>query len=84
MSNIPVDVNATFNTQGKIKPLYVRLEDSEHALHTYKIQSIEFYREERFAGTTALLFGCYILVHDRLKMIKIKYNPKANQWILVQ
>lgn len=28
--NVTVDVNATFNPLGEIKPLYVRLEDENH------------------------------------------------------
>jgi hypothetical protein len=47
---IPVDVNATFNTIGNIKPVYVRIENEHHELHTYKIQTIEFYKEENKAG----------------------------------
>ena len=30
---IAVDINATFNTIGDIKPLYIRLEDNNHKLH---------------------------------------------------
>lgn len=83
MSNVPVDVNATFNIRGKIKPMYIRIEDEEHALHTYRIERIEYDREERFAGTTALLFCCHIRVNDYLQMIKIKYYVNTHQWVLV-
>lgn len=84
MINIPIDVHATFNTQGKVRPNFIRIEDEEHMLHTYKIESIEYDREEKYAGVTALLFCCNILVNDRLQIIKIKYHTKTLQWVLVQ
>ena len=48
---VAVDANATFNPLGEIKPMYVRLEDEEHQLHTYKIQSISNVKEEKYAGS---------------------------------
>ena len=60
MFHMPVDVIATFNVQGKIKPNYIRLEDENHALQTYKIESIVFSREENYAGISTLVFGCNI------------------------
>ena len=83
MYHVPVDVNATFNIQGKIKPNFIRLEDEEHALQTYKIESIIFCRVENFAGAQEMVFGCNILLGDHLQMINIKYQIKAHQWILV-
>lgn len=83
MYHMPVDVNATFNVQGGIKPLFIRLEDEEHALQTYKIENIIFCREERFAGVEVMLFCCNIRVRDCMQMIKIKYHIKTHQWVLV-
>ncbi|MBE5967926.1 MAG: hypothetical protein E7255_13345 [Lachnospiraceae bacterium] len=81
--NKPVDVIATFNTSGEIKPLYVRVEENR-ALYTRKIEKIEYDREEKFAGTSSILYGCYISVGDQLKKIKIKYNTNTHQWLLVE
>lgn len=83
MFHMPVDVIATFNVQGKIKPNYIRLEDESHALQTYKIESIVFSREENYSGITVLLFCCNIILGDCMQMIKIKYHIKTHQWVLV-
>jgi hypothetical protein len=80
--NTPVDVIATFNTEGEIKPLYVRVEEN-NTLYTRKIEQIEYDRVEKFAGTSSILFGCYIGVNDRLQKIKLKYNISTHQWLLV-
>ena len=54
---MPVDVIATFNVEGKIKPNYIRLEDENHTLHTYKIENVVFTKEEKYAGIPVLLFA---------------------------
>ncbi|MBH1942150.1 hypothetical protein I5677_14705 [Mobilitalea sibirica] len=83
MFHMPVDVIATFNVQGKIKPNFIRLEDEGHVLQTYKIEDIIFSREENYAGIPVLLFCCNILRDDCMQMINIKYHIKTHQWVLV-
>ncbi len=83
MNHMPVDVIATFNVQGKIKPNYIRLEDENHVLQTYKIESIVFSKEENFAGIPVMVFCCNIILEDCLRMIHIKYHIKTHQWVLV-
>jgi len=84
MFHMPVDVIATFNVQGKIKPNYIRLEDETHTLRTYKIEDIVFSREEKYAGISVLLFCCNIMIDNRIQMMNIKYHIKTHQWVLVQ
>jgi hypothetical protein len=83
MFHIPVDVIATFNVQGRIKPNYIRLEDENHTLQTYKIENIVFSKEEKYAGIPVLVFCCNIIIQDRIQMINIKYHIKTHQWVLV-
>ncbi|MDF2540801.1 MAG: hypothetical protein K0S47_519 [Herbinix sp.] len=83
MSNMPVDVIATFNVQGKIKPNFIRLEDEQHTLHTYKIESIVYSKEENYAGVSVLLFCCNIAMGNCMQMINIKYHIKTHQWVIV-
>lgn len=83
MNHMPVDVVATFNVQGNIKPNYIRLEDESHTLHTYKIENILYSKEEKYAGVPVLLFCCHILRKDCMQIIHIKYHIKTHQWVLV-
>lgn len=83
MFHMPVDVIATFNVQGKIKPNYIRLEDDVHTLQTYKVESVVFSREEKYAGIPVLLFCCNIKLGDCMQTINIKYHIKTHQWVLV-
>jgi hypothetical protein len=83
MFHMPVDVIATFNVQGDIKPNYIRLEDEKHILQTHKIESIVYNKEENYAGVPVMLFCCNIRMGDCLQMINIKYHIKTHQWVLV-
>ena len=83
MFHVPVDVVATFNVQGKIKPNFIRLEDEEHALQTYKIERVIFSREENYAGVQALFFCCSIVVGNRSQIANIRFHIKTHQWVLV-
>ena len=83
MNHMPVDVIATFNVQGKIKPNYIRLEDDSHALQTYKIENIVYSKEEKYAGVSTLVFCCNIKPGNTMQMINIKYHIKTHQWVIV-
>jgi len=83
MYNIPIDVVATFNTVGKIKPNYIRIEDENHVLHTYKIESIAYTKEEKYGGIPAEVFACNIRMNDCLKLIQIKYHVESHLWVMM-
>lgn len=81
--NVAIDANATFNPLGEIKPLYVRLEDEKHELHTYKIEHIEQVKEEKHSGIGSLLYVCQINVEGIMKQIKIRYYIASHKWALI-
>ena len=83
MYNIPIDVVATFNTVGKIKPNYIRIEDENHVLHTYKVESIAYTKEEKYSGIAAEIFACNIRINDCLKLIQIKYHVESHLWVML-
>ncbi|MDK2808127.1 MAG: hypothetical protein PWP24_861 [Clostridiales bacterium] len=80
---IPVDVNATFNTIGEIKPVYIRLEDEAHQLHTYRIVEIEYAREDKRAGILTVVYSCYIEEENLRKPLKIAYHVSTHRWVLL-
>lgn len=82
MYAIPIDVIATFNTLGKIKPNYIRIEDDNHELQTYRIESIELTKEEKYAGMVAQVFHCNVKIEDSFRQIKIKYRVQSHQWVI--
>jgi hypothetical protein len=81
---MPVDVIATFNTLGRIKPNFIRLEDNRHELQTYKIFDIEQVKEEKYAGLNMILFICNVPVGDSTRQVKLRYHIDTHKWMLIQ
>lgn len=80
---IAVDVNATFNTVGDIKPLYIRLEDDKHKLHVYKVIEVISKDIKQNGLHNIFMFTCSIECNEEIKTINIRYHPNTNKWILV-
>ena len=80
--NIPVDVVAIFNTVGEIKPTFIRLENEDHTIGTYKIANVLFSKEEKYAGIYNIVYICDVQVEEILKQIKIAYNLQHHKWFL--
>lgn len=78
-----VDINATFNTLGDIKPIYIRLENERHELETYKIQRITNEKCEKYSGINSFLFCCIVQIDNIEKEIKIRYYLDSHKWVLV-
>lgn len=81
---VSIDVNATFNPVGDMKPIYVRLEDENHEVHTYKIYSINQIKDEKFSGISARVFYCSIVVNDNVRDIIIRYHFQSHKWALLE
>lgn len=82
-TNTAVDINATFNTVGDIKPVYIRLENEKHELETFKIQRITNQKNEKYSGINSLLFYCVIHVENIEKEIKIRYYIDSHKWVTI-
>lgn len=81
--NQVIDVNATFNPAGEMKPLYLRIEDEQHELHTYRIEEVVNRKEERYCGIHSILFTCRIKREECLREIQIRYYIETHKWAAV-
>ncbi|MCQ2521808.1 MAG: hypothetical protein MJ105_05465 [Lachnospiraceae bacterium] len=66
-----VPVIASFDTAGRIVPLYVRLSGE-----VYRVDS--FFVNERFENIKS--FRCQILVRDTLKPLQLTYYKEEDVW----
>lgn len=82
--NRKVEVLAAFNLVGEVKPVYIRMEDDEHLLHTYKIEHVRNIKKENLLGMESILFVCEILVRDCLVEIKLRHYGSSHKWMRVQ
>lgn len=78
-----IDVIATFNTLGEIKPLFIRIEDEAHSLHTCKIEQINQIKEERVAGISYFQFYCTYYLGKLEKEIILRYHIPSHKWCMI-
>ncbi|MCF0130887.1 MAG: hypothetical protein HUJ71_04125 [Pseudobutyrivibrio sp.] len=69
---IPVDVIASFNVNGMVKPLYIRIANIQYKIETYV--------ETRTARISK--FDCTIINNDRLMPIICLYYRDSGKWML--
>lgn len=85
---IPVDVIAAFNTVGKIRPAFVRIEDETHELKTYRVEQVELSKEEHMAGNRTITYICNILPEDATQddamrtSVRLRFHAETNRWTL--
>ena len=82
--NISIDAIANFNPVGAVKPLFIRLEDENHELHTYKIETIKQTKEENISGIHALIFKCGIEEQGMMRDVTLRYHCRSHKWSLIE
>ncbi len=82
--NPGIDVVAAFNPIGEVKPVYVRLEDENHILRTYKIENINNQKAEKFSGLNAIFFLCSIQSNSQISEIKLRFYCDSHKWVLIK
>lgn len=81
--NPGIDVLAAFNPVGEVKPVYIRLEDEDHSLQTYKIKEIRSKQTEKYSGLNVLLFICSIEYNNYPREIKLRFYCDSRKWVLM-
>lgn len=71
----PLNVIATFNSIGEIKPLYVELEENRRMIQLRVIES--YSADKKYAGTRSIDFTC-VLENDL--HIKLVYFIESHTW----
>lgn len=68
-----VPVIASFDSEGRISPLYLRIHGEP-----YKIES--FWKKSRYANTTE--FNCRIIDHGQIKPVKLTFYAEMGIWTI--
>jgi len=79
----PVDVIAVFNPSGRIKPLYIRAEASDHTLHTFPVRRVLLSRREHYGGIRRVHYQCEVDPGSgSLECMDIFYNIDTHRWMI--
>lgn len=70
---LAVPVIASFDSEGRISPLYIRIHGE-----SYKVES--FWKKSRYANATE--FNCRIIDHGQMKPVKLTFYAETGVWII--
>ncbi len=86
MENIlcPVDVIAMCSAAGELRPLRLRLEDSDGSAFRVDIQEILHQKEIPYPGVEAHIFLCQARAQGRDVVVELKYSIRSHSWCLLR
>lgn len=69
-----VSVIASFSTDCRIRPLYVRINGESIKVHTSRVVETSF---------TSMVFECMVQDYDTERMIHLLYKNNRNEWRVI-
>ena len=78
--NIPVQLLSVTDRDGKITPLWFKLETEEHEIKKYKIEDIVSRGEKNYVGIKEKQFVCRIEQGGMCITLEMRYNTVTQKW----
>lgn len=80
----PVDVISVCSAAGEIRPLRLRMEDSEQQMLRIDIEEVLNVKEIPYAGVEANIFLCRARAAGRELVVELKYTFRSHTWCLLR
>ena len=82
--NIPVQMVAATDRNGKITPMWFRYETEEQTIETVKIQRTESRDEVCYIGIREKRYICTVIIEGRYHVLDIRYHIDKQTWRIFQ
>lgn len=82
MENCPVEMICVCGTDGAIKPIRFRMEDTACRLQTIAIEQIVSSKPLQYAGVEMLQYLCKATFAGQEKLFEIRYTVRTHRWTL--
>ncbi len=82
--NIPIQLLSVTDRDGKITPLWFRLETEEHEIKKFRIDDIISRSEKNYVGIREKQFVCRIEQEGMSKTLVMRYNTSTQKWRIFQ
>lgn len=82
--NIPVQMMTLIDRDGKMTPLWFRLEMENHAVRMCRIMQVVSRDEKRYVGVREKQFVCKISMGEIYKTLDMRYNIETQRWRIFQ
>ena len=82
--NIPIQLLSVTDRDGRITPLWFRLETEEHEIRKFQIEDIISRDEKNYVGVKEKQFVCRIRQGERSRTLEMRYNTVTQRWRIFQ
>lgn len=82
--NIPIQMVAAMDRNGKITPMWFRYENQDHTIETVKIWKTECRDEVCYVGIREKRYICTVMMNESYHVLDIRYRIEKQTWRIFQ
>ena len=84
VANIPIQMLAITDRNGRLTPLWFRFETEEHQIEKIGTEKTISRDESRCIGIREKRFICSAIIQDQRRILEIRYNVESQKWRIFQ
>lgn len=82
--NIPIQMMSLTDRDGKMTPLWFRLETEDHEVRLCRIEQVISRDEKKYVGVREKQFICKIRLGNVCKTLEMRYSVETQKWRIFQ
>lgn len=82
--NIPIQMMSLTDRDGKMTPLWFRLETEDHEVRLCRIEQVVSRDEKKYVGVREKQFICKIRLGSVCKTLEMRYSVETQKWRIFQ
>lgn len=83
-ANIPIQMMSLTDRDGKMTPLWFRLETEDHEVRLYRIEQVVSRDEKKYVGVREKQFVCKIRLGNVSRTLEMRYSVETQKWRIFQ
>ena len=83
-ANIPIQMMSLTDCDGRLTPLWFRLETEEHEVRLCRIEEVVSRDEKKYVGVREKQFVCKIRLGNVSKTLEMRYSVETQKWRIFQ
>ncbi|MDE6602516.1 MAG: hypothetical protein K2K90_10230 [Lachnospiraceae bacterium] len=83
-ANIPIQMMTLTDRDGRMTPLWFRLETEEHEVKLCRIEQVVSRDEKKYVGVREKQFVCRIRLGEVCKTLEMRYSVETQKWRIFQ
>lgn len=82
--DIPVQMMALTDRDGRITPRWFRLETKQHEVKTFQVEKTVSRGEKNYVGIHEKQFICLVRMGELLRTVELRCNTENQRWRITQ